>query len=174
MAKGKTQYPVLKGFCRWAKLSPEKMDTNEFHFDKSGGRYTLDFYFGDNDQLKKYFDSGAPVESMGNVMVKDVNHLKFGDGDPDLGIGSFRQFYKEHNANNPKYEGPPRVVDWRDGNRDPSNFWDFEAEPNIWNGSEVWVKYSIYNPGPQASIRLVSVAVIELAEASVINDDERF
>jgi len=183
--KRSTTYVVLRGFVRWARLYPDDRDYGfEGAFEEEGGRYTIDFYPKDIDELQKYFDAGASPVVMGNNMVRDPEHPKYGSGDPSLGIGSYIKFRKEHNHKVAKYAGAPHVFDWREA-EDTTKLWSFptqdlddddnvithENDGKIWNGSEVYVKLSLWGTGERAKIRIKSVAVIELAEEPTSDDN---
>jgi len=59
--------------------------------------------------------------------------------------------------------GPPNVVDWKASQENKVAVpWD--TEQNIWNGSKVKVKVSIYK-GRVNIVTLESVGVVEAAEA---------
>ena len=103
MAKNKgTKFVVMEGFVRWPKLTYEKRDTHEGHVGTTGGKYTIDFYPLNEEELQKYWDAGCAKTVMGNVMLREPGHKSWKDkyegedawmnDDPDLGIGKYLKF----------------------------------------------------------------------------------
>ena len=178
MTDNKTKYVRMDGYGRWIKMQLSDMDTHDSHFDKSGGRFTLDFYPETEEELDKYWASGAPEVALGHQMLRTPDHPRYGNGDPDLGIGSYLKLRKDNNANDDRFAGPPNVFDWRGDKEGGTDLWDFEEDGLIWNGSKVAVKYSIWNNSEDKSravIRLQSLAVLELAdEPEIDNTKPRF
>ena len=173
MANNKAKEIYMTGYVRWAKLFPSNMDKYEKHFDQTGGRFMVDFYPESEKELSKFWDTDVGSESMGSPRLRDQSHRSYGDGDVDLGIGSWLRLKRDNISKTgiDAFGGSPYVFDFRDG---PSTKqWDSEADGvNIWNGSKVQVKLNIWGTGGTANIRLDAVAVMELAAAPEMDDTE--
>ena len=190
----------LTGFVRWAKLTYEDRDVYEQHVNESGGKYTIDFYPDNEEDVEAYYAAGGKRSSMGNDMFRTPGHKSWKDGaeddwkndDPNLGIGGYFQFKKSHNQKNEYYSGPPNVFDWRE-REGSSKLWAFphvvrdedgnpvvdeagneimdNGDGKIWNGSRVAINLSIWGKGP--GDERASVKLKSVAVLELADEPER-
>tara|TARA_R110000868_G_scaffold89978_4_gene250107 strand:- start:1094 stop:1597 length:504 start_codon:yes stop_codon:yes gene_type:complete len=150
----KTTFVTMRGFVEYAKVFTENMDDNmEFH-EKIQGQFNVNFYPKDEVEFAKYFDAGAPQESMGHSAIKN--------GNSELATGKFLKLKRPnvHPSGIEDFGSAPKVFDFRDG--ESTKQWEYDVDGEVGNGSEVLAKVSIYGDGPRASIRLEKVAVLSL------------
>jgi len=161
----------MKGFLRWAKLTEETMDKYVKHFKTSHGRFMIDFYPENETEYQKYLDNGGPEVSLGYTLYRGPDNERYGNGDENLGTGSYLRLKRDNWSK--LYEkdlGPIPTYDLRES--DPTQRWDFDNEPTIWNGSAVIVEVDIWGDGEKSIVTLQKVAVTELGSEPEAQDPD--
>lgn len=158
----KTFYYEYDGTAMYAQVFERNRDmgSEAYPLTEVDGQYKIGLVVDDATR-KKMISDGVPETSMGYDMFKPV------DGEEGMFTYIFKRthlhkMFKDDNGN-AQLQGPPNVVDWGATVKamEPV-YWD--TEKNIWNGSKVKVKCSIYK-GRANIVTLESVGVIELADA---------
>ena len=150
----KTTFVAMRGFVEYARVFEQNMDDNMEIHEKTQGQYNVNFYPADEEEMKKFFDGGAPQSSMGYDTIKM--------GNSELAMGKFLKLKRpnKHPSGIEDFGGAPKIFDFRDG--ESTKKWSFDEDGELGNGTEVLAKVSIYGTGPRASIRLEKLAVLDL------------
>jgi hypothetical protein len=176
MAK-RAKYVTVEGQMAWGKLFESTKDNAEWHKD-CGGQFSVDWYPATKEDLEKYLEAGAPTESMGHKMIKEPGDSKYNGFDEYGFDGTYVTFKRKniHKSGIEDFGGPPVVFDFREG--ESTKIWDEEADGSkFWNGTKAKFKVSIYDPfndPTRASVRLESVAILELGEEPEVKDKASF
>lgn len=124
---------------------------------KMGGKYVINGYFTDEEQITQLLAEGLDPMPMGNARVKEGNNF---------GIGKYIQISRFHNHlmefENKKggqtkvdFGGAPTVVDLTQGAENKRR-WTFDMG-ELGNGTEAKVQFETYSQG--AGLRLLALGV---------------
>mgnify|MGYP003125345435 CR=1 FL=1 len=157
----KTFFYEYEGACMYAQVFERNRDMGSevYPLDDVEGQYKIQLVV-DDETRKQMIKDGIPESSMGHDMFKPV------EGEDGRFGYTFKRthlhkLFKDDNGK-PQVQGPPNVVDWN-ATMQHQQAVPRDVEQNIWNGSKVRVKCSIYK-GRANIVTLESVGVIDLAE----------
>jgi len=156
----KTVYKTYDGTSMYAQVFERNRDmgSEAYPLTDVDGQYKIQLVF-DEDMKKRMIADGIPDVILGNEMFKETEDGLYGY--------TFKRTHLHKRFTNddgtPQVNGSPNVVDWKASQENKVAVpWD--NEQNIWNGSKVKVKVSIYK-GRVNIVTLESVGVVEAAEA---------
>lgn len=157
----KTSYYEYNGTSMYAQVFERNRDmgSEQYPLTDVDGQYKIQLVV-DGATRDKMLKDGIPDTILGYDMFKPV------EGEEDKYAYTFKRThlhknFKDDNGN-PQLQGPPNVVDWN-ATMQQQQAVPWDTEQNIWNGSKVRVKCSIYK-GRANIVTLESVGVVELAE----------
>ncbi len=149
-AKKTTKYGIFEGQLYYPRLFESKIDDAEYH-EKTQGQYNVTFVPKDNDELNKMLELGFPEVAMDHPQLREVAAAG----------GRIGMKLKRPNVHPSvaAFGGAPKVTHGK-----TTDVWDEEVDGELGNGTEAFVKISIYGSGSRATVRLESVGITELVE----------